>query len=826
LKIQTHNMRLARIITFLFLSLIFNIIHLSELNAQSVTSKTNLSSIKSEQLSNEQIKLLMQKALDSGMSPSQIEALARAKGMSQAEIDKIKTRAEILNAIKSSGSKNGNSNQKVIPNQNIQYPTPAGKRLSSRIPAVDRKIFGFSLFTNPDLTFNPGVNIATPKDYQLGPGDILNIDVWGASQKSYQEIVSPEGKIIISKVGPVFVSGLTIGQATKKIKKYLTTIYSGLEKGNTFMEISLGGIRSIRVNIVGEVTLPGTYNLSSLASVFNAMYAAGGPSPDGSLRDVKIIRNNKTIASLDFYNFLLNGILKGNMRLQDEDIIFVSPYKDRVQIKGQVKRNLFFDMKPGETLEDLIHFSGGFTGKAYTRRIKIIRKTPLEKKILVVGNNQQDTTKLFNGDLVIVDSVLNRYQNRVLITGAIMMPGQYAVNKQTSLQNIISEANGFRLDAYKKRIVVYRLTKDLTRKALSVNLNNLINKGKQFILQREDSIYVPSLYDLKEKSTIQVNGQVSRPGVYPYTENIRLLDVLISAGGLLESAAGAHVNIARRIVDTLSGKNTNEISRSFSFKIYKNLELSDSAKNFILSPFDQVYVRKSPNYIPQQLVSISGEVNFPGKYSLNSRNERISELIQQAGNLTPLAYLKGASLIRMKKNGLLHQKALKTINSVNKKEKNRIISANQQYYIIGIDLEKILKHPGSMADLELQPGDSLQILKRSQTVTVSGAVYRPNVIPYQKGLLLSEYISSAGGFTKNAVRRNIYIIYANGSVKKTSNFLFFKLYPSVEPGAEIIIPAKKKNNGRMNVVTAVGLSSSMASLALVLLTIAKTIKPF
>ena len=793
-----------------------------------ITTNTNLSSVKSEQLSDEQIQLLMQKAMNSGMSPEQIEALARAKGLPQAEIDRIKSRAEMFNAIKSVSDSTANTSHRVIPLQNTKYAVTAGKRLPDKcigpIPGSNR-IFGFSLFTNKELTFNPGLNIATPENYQVGPGDIINIDIWGVSQKSYQEIVSPEGKIIIPKVGPVFISGLSIEKVTVKLKKYLSKIYSGLTKGNAYIEVSLGGIRSISVNMVGEVTLPGTYNLSSLASVFNAMYAAGGAADDGSLRNVKIIRNNKTVAMLDFYNFLLNGTLPGNMRLQDQDIVFVSPYTDRVEIKGQVKRSgMLFDMKPGETLKDLIHFAGGYTGKAYTGQIKIFRKTATEKKIIVVNASQQDTTRLKNGDLVVVDSVLNRFENRVQITGAVMRPGEFALGKAMTLRQLLHYADGLRQDAYQKRIVVYRLKKNLIRETVSLNLFQLLKSDSTFLLQREDSVHIPSVFDIREKSYLQIDGQVAKPGAYPYTENMRLGDLIILAGGMLESASMAHIDIARRVRDTISGKFTNKLSRTFKFMIGKDRGLADSARNFILSPFDHVFVRKSYSYSPQQLVSITGEVNFPGKYSIQNRNERVSDLIRQAGNPTPQAFLKGASLIRKRKTYLLHQKAIQTVNVTNDARKNTIITSNSGFNVIGLNLEKILSHPGSAADLVLRAGDSLRILRKSQTVEVQGAVYRPNVIPFVEGMTLEQYVSNAGGFTKDAIKRNIYVIYANGSVKKTSCFLGIKSYPKIEPGSEIIVPLKPKKNTRMSAATAISLTTALASLTLLIVSIVNAAK--
>jgi protein involved in polysaccharide export with SLBB domain len=818
------------IFQIIFLGLVIFLLPAIHTQAQ-ITTNTNLGSVKSEQLSNEQIKLLMQKALNSGMSPEQIEALARAKGLPQAEIDKIKARAEIFSAIKSASGKDGSTNQRIIPNKYVSYATPAGDRLrtgdTNAGRRINNRVFGFSLFTTKDLTFNPGINIASPKNYQLGPGDIVNIDVWGASQKSYQEIISPEGKILIPKIGPVFLSGLTIEKATGKLKKYLSKIYSGLTKGNTFMEVSLGGVRSISVNMVGEVTLPGTYNLSSLATVFNAMYAAGGPADDGSLRNVKIIRNNKTVTILDFYKFLLNGTLPGNMRLQDQDIVFVSPYSDRVEIKGQVKRsNMYFDMKPGETLKNLIHFAGGFTGKAYTGQIKIFRNTATEKKILVVNAAQQDTTMLKDGDMVVVDSILNRFENRVQMTGAVMRPGEFALDSAMTLRQLLHDADGLRRDAYQKRIAVYRLKKDLTRETVSLNLSRLLKSDTGFLLRREDSIHIPSVFDIREKSYLQIEGQVAKPGLYPFTENTRLGDIIIQAGGMLESASMAHIDIARRVIDTTSAKQrTNKLANTYQFPIGKDLKLADSVKNFRLSPFDHIFVRKSFSYTPQLMVSIGGEVNFPGKYTIQTRNERVSDLIRQAGNITPQAFVKGASLIRKRTSHLLHQKAIETVNAANNARKNKIITSNSSYNVIGLNLEKILSHPGSAADLVLRAGDSIRILRKSQTVEVQGAVYRPNVIPYAEGWVLEQYISNAGGFTKDAIKRNIYVIYANGSVKKTTSFLGLKNYPKIEPGAEIIIPLKPKKSSRLSTATAIGLTTALASLTLIIISISKTIKP-
>jgi protein involved in polysaccharide export with SLBB domain len=794
-------------------------------------SGANVGAIKSEQLTDEQLKKGIQKALEAGMTPTEIEAMARAQGMSSNEIQKLKARMEKMYGSGSDFKKDGTdqtmSSKKEKSGFNyktIDYPDYFGSRSKNGTPAIDERNFGFSLFTNNDLTFEPSTNMATPKNYQLGPDDGLVIDIWGASQANYEQTISSDGNIIIPSVGPIFLNGLTIEEATRKVKRELGKIYSGLAQGNTFVKVSLGTIRSIKVNIVGEVTLPGTYNLSSLASVFNAMYAAGGPSTNGSLRSIKIIRGNKTVADLDFYAFLLKGEQPNNMRLQDQDVIYVAPYINRVEIAGQVKRNKLFDVKPNETLKDLLYFAGGFTGKAYTQRIKIFRKTGKENRLLDIAFDQQAMINLQNGDSVHVDSVLSRYENRVIIRGAVMRPGVYAVDSVSTLKQLIKKADGLREDVFKTRVSVFRLRSDFTREVIPIDLVQLMNSNLDFPLQREDSVSIPSISDLRERFTVTIEGEVARPGAYPFAVNTRVEDLVIEAGGLLESASMAHLEIARRIKDDKSVTTNNLLAQTFQFAISKDLKLSDSATQFVLQPFDQVFIRRSPAYMPQLLVSIEGEVTFPGRYSITSRTERISDLIKRAGNITSEAYIKGASLVRQLSAGQkLREKALETVANMKDTTKSGVLH-RAKYNTIGIDLEKILNSPGSPNDLFLQQGDSLRILKQSQTVQVTGAVYNPNVIPFIEGMRLNRYISEAGGYTNEAVKSNVYVVYANGSVKKTTRYFMFRHHPRLEPGAEIMVPVKAVQKNRLSLAETMTISTALSSLALIVITIVNAVK--
>jgi len=806
-----NNKTFIFILIFCLFQVLFNT---ATIHAQDI-SGTDLSKVKVDQLSDDQVKAIVSKAKLSGMSQDQIESAAKAKGMPESEIQKLKARIEELQI-------SSNKTEKETPEETNDVENKKDSVAKATIK-LNEKLFGFSLFSNKSLSFEPSTNIATPMNYQLGPGDKLVIDVWGASQETYKPKITAEGNIIISNVGPIYISGMTIEEATVKINKELSTIYSGLLTGSTFMKISLSAVRSIKVNIVGDVSVPGTYNLSSLSTVFNAMYLAGGPAINGSLRDVKIIRNNKTVADLDFYEFLLKGELPGNMRLQDEDIVFVSTYSKRVEIKGEVKRPALFDMKPKETLKDLIYFAGGFTGKAYSQRVKILRKTGEQYKVLDATTTQRDTFNLANGDEITVDTILNKFENRVEIKGAVMRPGIFAINNVLTLGQLIKKAEGLRGDAFKNRISVSRTLEDLTVKEIPLNITDT-SKSYSFVLQKEDIVNISSIFDIQEEFNLNIEGEVKNPGKFPFKSNTTVEDLIIQAGGLLESASYAHLEVARRIKDNTSEKTSNQVAEIHQFQISKDLKLSDSASSFILEPYDQVFIRKSPAYSAQALVKVEGEVLFPGFYSISTKSDHISDLIKRSGNLTPEAYVNGARLIRQvsseKKLQLKDLEQLKLrVKDSSKIEPTKNITETT----ISINLEKIMKNPGSSSDLLLVEGDVLVIPKEPQTVGLSGELLYPVTVRFVKGYGVRRYISSSGGFTDDAKPSKIYVVSTSGAAKRTHSFLFFRKYPRIEPGTEIVVP-KKTERKKMSTAEAVGFGTAISSLALIIITIINAVK--
>ncbi len=785
-----------------------------DIQAQNI-SESDYSKIKVDDLTDDQIKAIVQKAELSGMTESEIEIAARAKGMSDSEILKFKKRLAELkistNNNKTSVERNRDTNIEKDSTDKKENP-------------LAKKIFGFSLFTNTNLSFEPSTNIATPLNYQLGPGDKLIIDIWGASQETYEQKVTAEGYIIISNLGPIYVNGMTIEQATAKIKKEISAIYAGLYSGNTFLKVTLGSVRSIKVNIVGDAQLPGTYTISSLSTALNAIYAAGGPSENGCLRNIKIIRNNLIVAELDFYEFLLKGELPKNMRLQDEDIIFIPTYENRVEIKGAVKRNFLFDLKTSENLKDLIYYAGGFTDKAYNENIKISRKTGKQYKAFDVARTEQDTFKLKNGDVIEVDTVLQKFENRVRIEGAVNRPGEFAINNSLSLWELIEKAGGLREDAFKNRVIINRTQDDLSLKVIPIIVTDSI-KLKSVLLQKEDIISVASIFDIQEEYVLNIEGEVKVPGKYPYAENTSIEDLIIKAGGFLESASLAKIEVSRRIKDNQSTSYNEKIAEIFQFQITQDLKVSDSASKFELMPFDNIYIRKSPGYTDQKMVQLEGEILFPGYYSISSKSERISDIIARSGGITPEAYVKGARLIRQISSS--KQLQLKDIEKLKERVNDTLPiddqTINKTETTISIDLEKILKKAGSKYDLFLEKGDVVKIPKEPQTVGLSGALLYPVVVRYMKGYGVRKYISSSGGFSDDAKPSKIYVVNINGSVKRTSRFLFIKNYPKVEPGAEIVVPQKTEKKG-MSTTEAVGFGTAMSSLALIIITIVNALK--
>ncbi len=785
----------------------------------------DLSRVKIDNLSDEQFNQILKRVEESGMTESQVKVALMTRGLPPAELRKLEER---LNS-----GENRNNDSKTIENSRFRTFDERQMNYFDSLSFLvedtlifeesgpESRIFGYDLFRNRILTFEPGFNMPTPVDYQVGPGDELIVDIWGASQHKYYLMVSPEGNIFIDNLGPIQVSGLTLEKANEIITNRLTRIYSGLAgpNQNTYAQMTLGITRSLRIHVLGEVSFPGTYTLSAFSTIFNALYASGGPSFNGSFRDVDLIRNNRRIATLDIYEFLMYGKQDNNIRLQDQDVIKVHPYKTRIDITGEVKRPGLYEMKEGETFSDLINYSGGYTDKAFRKLLTVYRKTDTERKLLNLTSEATSFFTLQDGDSIPVAPILQRFENMITVQGAVFRPGNYALEENMTLTDLINRAEGLREDAFLSRALIYRTRDDFTVEIIPVNLKNVNNdRTAGILLKKNDIISVSSIFDLREEYFFEIKGAVNQNGVFPYVEGATLEDLIFMAGGLKESASLSRVEIARRYKFEEDENNEGLISEIFYFDIERNLEISEEGERFILEPFDQVFVRISPGYEEPQLISVEGEVLYPGNYSLATKKERISDIVLRSGGLTVEAYPEGASLIRkLDSNQERRRSALASLmeESDDSYEFNIDEEAEQA---IGIDLKRIMNDPGGKYDIYVQQQDRLIIPKELQTVRLSGALLHPISVKYDKSYNFSRYVSMSGGFATDAKRSKSYVIYANGSIDKTTNLLFFNLYPKVEPGAEIIVP-RKPTRERVSTQEVIGISSALTSMALIISTI-------
>ncbi|GAB3783473.1 SLBB domain-containing protein [Spirosoma horti] len=705
-----------------------------------------------------------------------------------------------------------------------------------------RKTFGYSLFNDPAMekSFEPNLNIATPRNYVVGPGDQLNIQMYGYSEADFTQAVSPDGNVYFAQatgIGPVFVSGLTVEQTKARIISRLSKRFVGLRNSsygpqNTFLEVSLGGtIRSIRVTVTGDAVRPGTYTLSSLSTVMNAIYQAGGPNDIGSYRKVQLIRNNKIAATLDLYDYLLNGIQRNDLRLQDNDNIRFTTFLEKVEIAGTVKRANIFEMIPGETLERLLFYAGDFAAQAYKNRLKVTRLTDREVKVIDVTTPEFKTFVMQDGDLVNVERLLDRFENQVTIEGAVYRTGQYSLDNNRTLKQLINTAEGLKGDAFTGRITIVRTREDLAIENLSINLANVLaGTDPDIPLQREDQVIIPSRFDLVQQATVSILGEVNLPDPgMPYMANMTLNDILLRAGGLKESAAASMVEVIRRKKDADPRSPSAQIAETFRFNVNRDLSINtDANRDFILEPFDQIIVRRSPNYAVQTYAFVAGEVIIPGSYPIRSKDQKISDLVVQAGGLTPQAYVEGATLIRPVKlsNEELkrRQKAIEEVadNASKTVVETEVISPNTSE-AIGINLKKILAKPGSSEDILLQEGDTLRIPKLLETVRIQGEVQLPNTVKFRTGQTFQDYISQTGGFTSKSQRKRAFVIYANGSVDRTRKFMFFNVYPRVEPGSEIVIPKRTAVplTAQQILGSTVGIAGSLLTLVTTLLLITR-----
>lgn len=815
-------------------------------SAQSGNSVQDLSSVNVDELSDDQIRAMIQRAQTAGISQSQMEQQAAQRGMPQDQIQKLDIRINKLPTADMKTSGKSNPTNKSINRVYTNNETNKGNKnfndtSASLEPNFDlifdrirTKNFGEDIFNNQNLTFEPNLRLATPVNYVIGIDDELLIDIYGFSEANYKITVSPEGTIRIPNLGPIFVNGLIIELARKKISASLKALYPGIggSHPSTFVNVNLGNIRSIKVFIVGEVKMPGTYTLPSLATVFNALYSCGGPNKNGSFRDIELIRNNQVIKIIDVYKFLVDGFQKENISLRDQDVIKVSPYINRIEFRGEVKKPGIFEIIPGEKLSKILQYAGGFSDKAYTHRIKIIQNDTREKTVYDVSESNYASYNAHRGDLYIIEPIINRYANRVQITGSIFRPGIYALDSSLTAGKLIKKADGLKEDAFTSRATIFRLNDKLTPEIINFDVSKIVaGTERDILLHREDSIVIYSRSQIQEKYTVTIGGEVIRPDTVPWAINLHLQDLILQAGGLTDAASEKRVEITRRVKDSDPLSENAVISRVFRIDLPLGLGSLKEHNDFVLEPFDDVIIRILPGYSVPQYVNVLGEVLYNGRYAIQAKNQRISDLIKESGGLTPQAFTEGATLIRQNSNSkverdkrrqLLIRLSSKPKDSVQiTKQLFQLDSTNQRQALpVGINLKKILLNPGSKFDLVLIDGDTVKIPQRLETVRISGDVLYPVRVRFDKSLSLTQYISSAGGFAPNAAKKRTYILYANGSVKGTSRFIFFNNYPSVLPGAQIIVPDRGVVR-KASVAELVGIGSSITTLVVLLLTVFK-----
>jgi len=708
---------------------------------------------------------------------------------------------------------------------NIVYDNNTILYLQEEEEKKEEKVFGRDIFNTKNLTFEPSVNLATPVDYHLGPGDEVIIDIWGTNQATIRDNISPDGYINIEDIGLVYLNGMTVSEATDYLRKELNRIYAGIdsEKPVSQIKVTLGDSRTIQVNVMGEVLTPGTYALSSFSSVFHALYRAGGVNDIGSLRAIQLVRGGKPIATIDVYDFIMRGKATDDIRLQEGDVVIVPPYQALVTIEGNVKRPMKYEMKDGENVKTLLKYAGGFSGDAYTRALRMIRQNGREYQVYTIDDIDYSVFPVKDGDKVTAEAILNRFENKLEIKGAVYRPGIYQFGGSlNTVRQLVEKADGLMGDAFTARAVLHRERDNLTREVISVDIKKVLDGTIPDIpLQKNDVLYIPSIHDLQDMGVITVFGEVARPGELPYADNMTLEDIIIQAGGLKESASTVRVDVSRRIKDNKSTDVSSTIGKMYSFSL-KDGFVIDGEPGFVLQPYDQVYVRRSPGYQEQANVDITGEVLYDGTYALTNKSERLSDLVKKAGGVTPFAYVKGAKLIRQ-----ANDEELKRMEDVFKMMRREMGQANMDslkldldsVYSVGIDLELAMKNPGSSADVVLRAGDKLVVPELSNTVKINGAVMLPNTVAYKDKKSVKYYISQAGGFANNARKSRAFIIYMNGQVAKVKG----SGRNMIEPGCEIIVPIKDKN-GRMNFQTILGIASSIGSLGLTAASIANILK--
>lgn len=795
-------------------------------------------------MSDTQVMQYVQRELKSGASQSQIATRLMQRGVTMQQLQRVRTQYEMLNggtSSRSSGSnmdvlvadsrlRDNNGSVRVDSAGNVIY-TSAVTPTSSGNETVDRKkvyvnsgdntingkvVFGRDIFNQDKLSFEPNMNIATPASYIVGPGDKVFVDVYGASQKSEQLEVSPDGTVLVTGYGPIHIGGLTVDAANAKIRRTLGQRYNSSE-----IRMTVGQTRTISVNVMGEVMAPGTYTLSAFASVFHALYMAGGVNSLGTLRSIKVFRNGRQITTVDVYDYILNGKLSGNVRLADNDVIMVGPYDCIVDIAGSVKRPMAYEMKRDESVATLLKYSGGFSTGAYEKAVRLNRVAGGKYSAYNVPEFEMADFKLLDGDSVTVDTILKRYENTVTVQGAVYHPGQYNLGDgTTSVRSLIENAGGLTEDAFGAHAVLHRMKDDRTWRVISVDVEGILNGTVADIpLENEDVLTIAVQQDKMNERTMTIHGEVQFPGTYIYADNETIEDFIIQAGGLTDAASTAKVDVSRRIIDPARTSDSKEIAKTFSFNLKDGLVV-DGTKDFVLQPYDEVYVRRSPGFVPQRNIYVDGEVMFSGTYTLSQKNQRLSDIIKAAGGVTDQAYVRGARIER-------------PLNEDEKFRLNRLLKmvemqggsgldagkvAQDTVYYVGIELDKALKNPGSDYDVILREGDRLVVPEYSGTVKINGNVMYPNTVAYTSGKSYKWYVNEAGGYGNGAKRSKAFILYQNGKVSKASK-------GKVEPGCEIIIPNKTRS-ANDNISMIANLGTSLATMVTMIATVTNLIKSF
>ena len=828
----------------------------------------DLSSVNYTNMSNNQLQLLFQEASSNGYSYDDVLKAAEAQGLSEEEITKLESRFNLANT---RASKNSNVPDQESRLRDTNYDDLNKEKTEDSKTKSD--IFGLDVFKgNSLLTFQSNLNIPTPVGYILGSGDKLFIDVYGQSEAYYQIEISPEGTIILENFGPIHLSGLTVKNATKRIENRLSKVYLGIkeDKKNTFVNVSVGKSRTIKVNIVGEVDVPGSYTLSAFNTVYNALYIAGGITENATLRDIKVYRNNKLISKVDIYKYLTEGDASADVALENNDLILVKPYTNRVTLKGAVKTKGRFELLKNESLQDLLNYASGFNEEAYTKTIKVKRVSDGEHIVADINKDQFEIFTPKSGDVFQVDKVLDRYKNRVIVNGAVYRPGVYAITQGLGIKDLLAKTEGLKQDALLTSANIIRTNEDLSTSSISFNLGDVLSgKDQDILLQKEDVVTVLSKKEIKQDDYVEVAGAVNQPGVYTYSKGMKVSDLILKAKGFSKNASETRIEISRKLKN--NNTDNSKLSQVIVVDLPKELDNLENENNITLSPFDHINVRTNPNFFENAFVYVDGQVNFPGLYSIESKNERVSDLLERAGGVNEVAYSDGATLLRkteyykketkfdkrvttllaLKENltterGSLSESdsgLLKRIN--NELDKLNVLSGEEkkafnksadiaisqkndslQPYLlpkeemfnvtesIAINLSEIIKNKNSISDLLVQSGDTLFVPKKLETVRLRGQLLNTTTLRHQKNKSTKYYINNSGGFKARADKSKTYVVYPNGQARATKKFLFFNIYPKVVAGSEIIVPEKLTKKSTIGAGTLTGIATSVATLVL------------